>query len=222
MDVKTWSCPKCSLINPMEMSTCEVCYYSNEHPTIWNCFYCTFLNIQETNVCEMCSGLRNKSQKEQSLQNHTISSLCQKCQKSTSNGKSICATCERTPGGLVNSLTPRGLINSSMTLNRSLSTASKHMSLLVVERQKNDETDAEKISRAITRYCRSANIHFVDDSFPPISRSIGDDRLGAKCSQWLRIRDIAARSDDDSKFNWSVMLKDPNPADIEQGQLGDC
>ncbi|CAF1185551.1 unnamed protein product [Didymodactylos carnosus] len=130
-----------------------------------------------------------------------------------SNSKSSCNECERDSLALVNSIP---------ILNRNIPSQSKYVSLPVEERQRNDETDAERAYAEILKYCQMTKIHFVDDSFPPILRSVGNEGLNVKVLQWLRIRDIAPSLLDDSQFKWSVMLKDPNSSDIQQGQLGDC
>ncbi|CAF1373928.1 unnamed protein product, partial [Didymodactylos carnosus] len=144
----------------------------------------------------MCFKTRTKSgtsssQNQKSILKHTTADTfktttkCQQCKTSTSNGKSICAQCEQSSVGLINSTS-----NSSQTLS-------------------------------IPALSVKNNYHFVDDSFPPIPRSIGYENFDTNV-QWLRRHDIAPNSREDAKLAWSVMLADPNPSDIQQGQLGDC
>ncbi|CAF1608882.1 unnamed protein product [Adineta ricciae] len=103
-------------------------------------------------------------------------------------------------------------------LQRSLST--NISSLSAIERQKQDEIDAQCKLIDIIQYCQENRIHFVDDQFLPSNRSIGAEPPIASVSQWLRIREISS-DNNNSKELWTVM-SNPHPNDIAQGYLGDC
>ncbi|CAF1252064.1 unnamed protein product [Didymodactylos carnosus] len=131
------------------------------------------------------------------------------------NGQLACSHCEN-EHILINLTTTSNSNQNPTAFNRSLS--SKYTSLAVREREKNDEIDAETRYKQIVQQCRQGKFHFVDDSFAPIPCSIGSERLNQRVSQWLRIRQIRAISNEDSRLQWSVM-NDPKPSDIHQGQI---
>ncbi|CAF1219075.1 unnamed protein product [Rotaria magnacalcarata] len=94
------------------------------------------------------------------------------------------------------------------------------MSLTVRDRRHMHESGAQVIFNKIKKYCRQENIHFVDDRFPPIAASIGSESF-KQVSQWLRISNVAASSEEDRKLSWTI-FSSPGPSDIAQGALGNC
>lgn len=83
-------------------------------------------------------------------------------------------------------------------------------------------TDYSDEYKGIIEYCRVNRQNFLDDSFPHSARSIGSlFQLEKKNLNivWFRPQHISTR--DGKLARWSV-FNDPQPADIEQGLLGNC
>jgi len=87
-------------------------------------------------------------------------------------------------------------------------------------------------------------VQFVDDSFPPIGRSLHYDGSSGKVAQWLRVSHVKLYSMEedeigdgigqflrrgwemlassvDQRLQWTV-FSSPKPSDICQGLLGNC
>ncbi|XP_045107332.1 calpain-D-like [Portunus trituberculatus] len=76
----------------------------------------------------------------------------------------------------------------------------------------------------IVHYCRQNQHPFVDDSFPPVPRSLffnATDKNESRVTQWLRPHEILTDSTDNRNVKWAV-FRTPLPSDISQGVLGNC
>ncbi|CAF1530269.1 unnamed protein product [Rotaria sp. Silwood1] len=94
------------------------------------------------------------------------------------------------------------------------------MSLTVRDLRHKHESNAEIIFQRIIKYCKRNKQSFVDDQFPPSSRSLGAGSFN-QCSQWLRISEVTPLSHDDRRLPWTI-FSSPKPSDIQQGALGNC
>ncbi|CAF3762324.1 unnamed protein product [Rotaria sordida] len=94
------------------------------------------------------------------------------------------------------------------------------MSLTVRDRRHKHESNAEIIFEKIIKHCRRNKQNFVDNQFPPSSRSLGAGSFN-QYSQWLRISEVTPLSPDDRKLSWTI-FSSPKPTDIQQGALGNC
>ncbi|CAF1101217.1 unnamed protein product [Rotaria sordida] len=94
------------------------------------------------------------------------------------------------------------------------------MSLTVRDRRHKHESNAEIIFEKIIKHCRRNKQNFVDNQFPPSTRSLGADSFN-QYSQWLRISEVTPLSHDDRKLPWTI-FSSPKPTDIQQGALGNC
>jgi len=61
----------------------------------------------------------------------------------------------------------------------------------------------------------------VDDSFPPIGRSLHYDGSNGKVAQWLRLNKVKFYNREEERLPWTV-FSSPKPSDICQGVLGNC
>ncbi|XP_061165406.1 calpain-15-like [Saccostrea echinata] len=105
-----------------------------------------------------------------------------------------------------------------------LITLLRQPSSLMEDIRKIEENEALELWQHITLFCRQHNDHFVDDSFPPIPKSvfINEDKPFTKTPiQWLRPTEIATSQRGDEKVKWAV-CRTPLPDDISQGLLGNC
>ncbi|KAK3894566.1 hypothetical protein Pcinc_001721 [Petrolisthes cinctipes] len=77
----------------------------------------------------------------------------------------------------------------------------------------------------IVQYCKVNQHPFVDDSFPPVPKSLffvssSGEKCESRVTQWLRPHQIVTDSDSRS-VKWAV-FRTPLPSDISQGVLGNC
>ncbi|CAM6001731.1 unnamed protein product [Sphagnum balticum] len=160
---------------------------------------------------------RNKSQWE-----------CSDCTFLNPSARFSCAMCHHSRSILT-------LRPSSSHLNRTLSPSYRSdsptntlclgESELMEELRRIEETEARSRWEHIVKFCKQNKFNFVDDSFPPLFKSLYYTRIDHETkanhhvSQWLRPSDI--KSDANPNVRWAV-FRTPMPSDISQGILGDC
>lgn len=86
-----------------------------------------------------------------------------------------------------------------------------------------EERDALNKWTRIVHYCRVNQHPFVDDSFPPVPKSLfysSSEKKESRVTQWLRPHEIVA-DNDNRNIKWAV-FRMPLPSDISQGVLGNC
>jgi len=114
----------------------------------------------------------------------------------------------------------------SSTLSQSMLA---HRSRTAYKNYANATSRAERIWKNIVSYCKTNQITFVDDSFPPCEKSLyislankpaDTGKLKHGSIQWLRPNYIRTSSSEKS-LKWTV-YNDPKFSDIKQGLLGDC
>ncbi len=94
---------------------------------------------------------------------------------------------------------------------------SRHESEPVELLRRSEEEEARAKWQHIVEFCGRSGDKFVDDSFPPTSRSLHNGALDGV--QWLRPTQIVSSAA--SHVKWAV-FRTPLPSDISQGILGDC
>ena len=180
-------------------------------PKQWTCPRCLTINSSQMYPqCFVCSQGNSDTIEFPSKLSSTSLWRCNGCLIDNPVHYQHCQACGKRPGRATNPRSNQTRITSTM----------RPSSVSIYKRREMDETHAEKISHEILLYCRKAKIIFVDDRFPPSSRSLGDfyaDRV----LQWLSYADTAPSSDRDAQSPWRI-YRSPQPRDIQQGFLGDC
>ena len=81
----------------------------------------------------------------------------------------------------------------------------------------------------IMLHCQAKNSKYIDDSFPPMKKSLindwSDENVSDKVDnwatfEWIRASEILELNDEEGKL--AVFQNDVTPSDIKQGLLGDC
>jgi len=274
-EIKDWSCKRCTLENPGEMSICQACGGSKlkslEQPALkpkkqptasgrslgssehWICSKCTLRNPLSALKCRVCENSRKLPTSSSS--NSLINSKCKVCTYVNASGRKNCEMCStslksvmppppsqpplsevvsstrgpsdpKVPGSIpVQGSIPQSILDAS-TLSRPGSTTSmgsRHESELMDQLRKVEESAAKDKWRNIVHFCKENRHTFVDDEFPPTSKSLfynPTDSSNHQVDHWLRPNEIATDSSD-SKITWTV-FRTPLPSDISQGILGNC
>ncbi|KAK7066013.1 Calpain-15 [Halocaridina rubra] len=136
---------------------------------------------------------------------------CNACPFSNSSSADTCTMCGASR--------PLPEVDPRCLSSRSYRGYSKLMNTL----REKEERDALNKWNKIVHYCRVNNQPFVDDSFPPVLKSLFHnpaENTNSMMTQWLRPQEI--QTDLDSRnVNWAV-FRTPLPSDISQGYLGNC
>nr|XP_045624672.1 calpain-D-like isoform X2 [Procambarus clarkii] len=97
-----------------------------------------------------------------------------------------------------------------------------HSELMDVLREMEVQDALNRWTR-IVQYCKVNQHPFVDDSFPPVPKSLfysSSEKYESRVTQWLRPHEIVTDSDN-RNVKWAV-FRTPLPSDISQGVLGNC
>ncbi|CAG2165759.1 unnamed protein product [Oppiella nova] len=253
-----WTCSRCTLSNPITSDRCAVCFLhrldSRSHTgpqngvtinghtngstvgllmntlTIndqrvragsksgWTCHVCTYQNPNTITIrCQMCQTAKRTVAQAAPVVN-------------------IAPVAPVTPVASVvtPSKPPKVKHQSTPKPTRHTVPSSSHNSLKRYKSifnetlHKNEEREARQQWQRIVTYCRRYRINFVDDSFPPIPKSLyyRNSALVAKTgnpvTQWLRPDMIISdNSYTTGAHKWSV-FQTPQASDISQGVLGNC
>ncbi|XP_069976804.1 calpain-D-like [Penaeus vannamei] len=141
----------------------------------------------------------------------TSSWNCSACTFNNSASSVSCAMCGSSP--------TLGDVQVSWPGNRTYRGQSELMDVL---REMEEHEALNKWTR-IVQYCKVNQHPFVDDSFPPVPKSLfynSSEKKESRVTQWLRPHEIVADSDA-RNVKWAV-FRTPLPSDISQGVLGNC
>ncbi|XP_018024321.1 uncharacterized protein LOC108680075 [Hyalella azteca] len=150
---------------------------------------------------------------------------CSACTYLNSSSAVSCAMCGSSPtlDDIVANVSRPGSSASSTAG----SGGSSYSELVEVLREM-EEHEALVSWKRIVQYCRKHKHPFVDDSFPPIARSLyysnGGGGMAAdnRVTQWLRPHQILTEDDASIGHKPWVVFRTPLPSDISQGVLGNC
>jgi len=229
----SWTCKKCTLINPLGKNVCSACscsqlYSEKKTETLvrpkseaWSCPQCTLLNPNSLFKCRACQTASKDSQQKANREVGT-GPLVKSPAKSiaVTNGEGWqCTTCTFHNRNL-NSFSCEICRGSRSVLKLSPpapAAISRHESEPSSSLRKSEEEEARSKWQHIVDFCKKSGDKFVDDSFPPATRSLHSNSQEAV--QWLRPSQVVSSAA--SHVKWAV-FRTPLPSDISQGILGDC
>ena len=155
---------------------------------------------------------------------------CSTCTYNNTPAAMSCAMCGTSP----DLKEEESLISLNNSTHGTLSSGGSGYSELAEVLREMEEHQALTSWKRIVQFCKKNKSSFVDDSFPPIARSLyyngnESDRGVEKgrnhswrVSQWLRPSEIVTNdSSAISNMPW-VVFRTPLPSDISQGVLGNC
>ncbi|XP_063414757.1 calpain-15-like isoform X2 [Mytilus trossulus] len=105
----------------------------------------------------------------------------------------------------------------------SVGSLQKQQCTLMDDIRKTEENDALELWQHITLFCKQNDEQFVDDSFPPESKSLFCDETQPFTNTpiaWCRPKEVAG-APGEGKIGWKI-YRTPMPEDISQGVLGNC
>ncbi|KAJ8298538.1 hypothetical protein KUTeg_025069 [Tegillarca granosa] len=111
--------------------------------------------------------------------------------------------------------------NKQEVINPGMFTLQRQKSSLMDEIRKFEEDSALELWQHITLFCGQHKENFVDDSFPPLPKSVFTDESKPFTNSviaWRRPQEIASNYPGQEKVKW-VVYRTPMPDDISQGIL---
>ncbi|XP_055932475.1 calpain-15-like isoform X1 [Argiope bruennichi] len=234
--VDQWTCVKCTLINSSNERFCCACGGSKLNSTSnkqfktlkpnesWICSVCTLRNHHSLTECRVCSTSRYESDNSNNHQiaNRTLrhrssnqcdSWECSSCTFINASDKVMCEMCQ----------TSRSIISLRPDSARPNSASCHGESELTEELRNIEENFARLQWHEIITFCKQNNELFIDDSFPPLPKSLyynPDEPRDESVDQWLRPNEITCDPYEE-QIKWAV-FRTPMPSDISQGILGNC
>lgn len=214
-----------SRVSSASSSISQILEDRRDTKTHWECSSCTFVNRVCRFSCEMCRQSRSvltlrpdTARKRRKLPN---ASPCPQLDPFQEGGR------KRNPSSSSSKVNPY----QEGTLSHGESELSQDL-------RDSDEKDAKENLQRILKVCRSTGYPFVDDSFPPIMKSLynpsqsghhvsvdhashrQESNYRPKQVDWRRPQQVRCDASLDS-VPWTV-FRTPMPSDISQGILGNC
>ncbi len=217
-----WECIKCTLKNEIVSQNCTVCGYKrpdvkNINPSVVRdkryCDQRFATNSSAVDNVLRRDLTRNKSKWECSactFLNPTSRYRCEICQHSRRILNSRPDSIHLSPGR-----SSRSVLNER---NLYFGATESNETLRIIE-----ENESKNDWLRIVKFCQKSKINFIDDSFPPLPKSLyfnpRETQINRNTYQWLRPNQI--KCDNSSSLEWAV-FRTPMPSDISQGVLGNC
>ncbi|XP_055621619.1 calpain-D isoform X2 [Toxorhynchites rutilus septentrionalis] len=229
-----WSCIKCTLKNSLVDSICGACKSSRttNYPVQRHVPYVS-ANVDRTTRCTSpkpgkaadCGTISKRHStgcllvKSSEFNTNATSDLggktwqCPACTFENSCASVVCDICSS--HRMINKCAQQQIGKKSTVL--------KHESKLMENLRQTEESDALSKWINIIQYCKENNDLFVDDSFPPATRSLYYNPASIveanPVVQWRRPHDINC---DTGYFPPWAVFRTPLSSDICQGVLGNC
>lgn len=240
----SWTCKKCTLINPVGKNICSACscsqLYSKKNmesqgsgqspkkKDTWSCPQCTLLNSHSALKCKACktsvtprteTKVVSEVEGTPMANNQLISLPTRNASPAIRKEGWQCSACT------FHNKKPKSYSCEMCQSSRSLTALSppapaaisRHESEPSASLRHTEEEQARLKWKRIVEFCRTSGDKFVDDSFLPTGRSLHSSNQEGV--QWLRPSQIV--SSEASHVKWAV-FRTPLPSDISQGILGDC
>lgn len=218
----------------------------------WVCVRCTLRNTNLAQRCSVCESKRPSGrgdfaaldpsdnedyqliERRLSSASSSISQLlkrpskthwqCSACTFNNPYSKYSCEMCQQARSVLTLRPDTASRARQNSTYRSNAGTLSHGESELMEELRRVEENEARDRWESIVRFCATAAISFVDDSFPPTSKSLYYGLEASTSSrapvQWQRPQEM--KSDPSlASVKWAV-FRTPMPSDISQGILGNC
>lgn len=228
-----WSCTKCTLKNSLSNTTCAAC--KSQRSSIRS----AQAQLHNHNLAAIArcptpkteklinSGAVPKRHSTGSLMTTSCSYNSDMAQNQPNEKTWHCPACtfENSSASVVCDIcTSHRLINrDTLRSNGEHIDLYKHESKLMESLRRIEETDALSNWINIIQYCKENNELFVDDSFPPATKSLYYNPLSIAevnpVVQWRRPHDISC---DGGQYPPWAVFRTPLPSDICQGVLGNC
>ncbi|XP_064481462.1 calpain-D-like [Ornithodoros turicata] len=236
-----WVCVKCTLINAAQERFCSACggsklnsitakrYQTLKPHESWECPHCTLRNPNNLEECCACSTARPSQPANGStvtrtgVRNKRMAKLlgdpaedaweCPSCTFLNEGPHAACKMC----------CTSRSLVSLRPEASRPKGASGKGESELMEDLRRIEESEARERWDHIVSFCKTSKEPFVDDSFPPLLKSLyynPDEPREEIAVKWLRPHEITC-DPKESKIPWTV-FRTPMPLDISQGILGNC
>ncbi|KAL3879803.1 hypothetical protein ACJMK2_032085 [Sinanodonta woodiana] len=236
-----WNCVRCTFKNSKTFKSCQACGASKQasgSPDKWTCPRCTLQNHISNVSCSACGCKKDQvlatsgpllTTEEEMEVDGVISPIktltkvkpgewrCLMCTFiNLERGGPICKMCRYH----INSDSNKQILVSPGTIRPIRS----QYNSLATDLEKVDNSDAQELWEHIVMFCKQNKEKFVDDSFPPIPKSLFFDVKKPFTSTDIEWRDIVSIKQSErgaAKIPWAV-YRTPLPDDISQGVLGNC
>ena len=216
---ESWVCSRCTLRNAIEVKFCSVCSHKRED--LRNSSISIIEDSDDDDIL-VVTPTSSANVRRRDLTRNKSQWECSACTYLNPSARYSCEICQQSRSVLT--LRPDSAhLNTSTTSSR-CDTLCHGESELMETLRRIEENEARSRWEHIVRFCRNSKINFVDDSFPPLPKSlfynIEDLTNNRNVSQWLRPQDIKCDVTT-STVKWAV-FRTPMPSDISQGILGNC
>lgn len=218
---ESWVCNRCTLRNTMDSNVCSVCNHKRQD--VRNSSVSIIEDSDEDDILVVTPTTSANAIHRRDLTRNKSQWECSACTFLNPSSRYSCEICQQSRSVLTLRPDSAHLNTSSHSSRYDSNTLCHGESELMETLRRIEENEARSRWDHIVRFCRTSKINFIDDSFPPIPKSLyygSDDSSNShNVTQWLRPQDI--KSDANSSVKWAV-FRTPMPSDISQGILGNC
>ena len=218
---ESWVCSRCTLRNTMDNNVCSVCNHKRQD--MRNSSVAIIEDSDEDDILLVTPTSSANAVHRRDLTRNKSQWECSACTFLNPSSRYSCEICQQSRSVLTLRPDSAHLNTSSHSSRYDSNTLCHGESELMETLRRIEENEARNRLEHIVRFCRTSKINFVDDSFPPLPKSLyynsEESANNHNVTQWLRPQDI--KSDANSSVKWAV-FRTPMPSDISQGILGNC